>query len=509
MRDIQFDTVSGALTTHSASGYSPVHVSSSHTHPTTSSTGAGAVLSPAGHTHSHGRRLATGHAVHSAMVHGTHAPSAATSTTIPHVGSTSTTHSHTPSAFNPSSHAHGAVPTTSSTSMSHSGHTHSTTAGASPMPPHTVTPIPFTTSTIPTSTGAHSSGTHTVGSHMGAHTTGATTAGVSTVGSHIPHVSHSTTPVTGHGSIPHSATAGPTTTHGHNTHSIATSTTAHNVRYRFTVTAINFLGEGPASLQKDINMGTAVSMATTSFALIDLFAAPADLKVTHVTESSIGVSWVAEGQFMDAEFYNIYFAPMDVTDEDLVRVEQIDAPATEIVLTGLKSDTTYEIYVTSQDGAFISRPSETLVQATGEFYVDSNLEVPVAPEGLIAFEVSQDSCVLAWEYPEATLTGFVVSYTNKLTGKTNTKEVKINQMIIDVFEPDHSYEIKVAGVNQAGTGNYSESIEVHTLVLANPETPAAPEVFRVEDDLKVQWTAPHDGGASITSFSVNFKDGNG
>lgn len=332
-------------------------------------------------THTH-RRLSghgtTIHGVHTAHI-GTHAHGS-----DPHsAAAASLGHAHTTTGPNP--HSHG-VGSPTATAVGSTAHSHGTAA------PHVHGPIASSSAssgwgTTPTSVAASSHGAH-----------------------------------------PHSVGSATSTSHGH-VHATTTTVAASGTNmYRFTVTAINFLGEGPHSAQKDINTAGVVSFIAKNNVLIDLFSGPDNVKVTQITDTTIGVRWsTSSSKFMNTEFYNVYYKPQeeDVSDEELMLFERVSAPNNEVVLAGLLPDTTYEIFVTAQDGDFVSKPSDKLYQATGVI-MDSDVEVPEVLKNLLPFDIAHDSFVLAWDHPQAIVTDFVVTYKNMRTNETVSKEVETN-----------------------------------------------------------------------------------
>jgi hypothetical protein len=61
--------------------------------------------------------------------------------------------------------------------------------------------------------------------------------------------------------------------------------------------------------------------------------------------------------------------------------------------------------------------------------------------------------------------------------------------------------------NQHDYGFYSDEISV--LAAQMPNKPLAPTLQLVDDDLKVSWTAPFNGGSPITGYRIYLRKLNG
>ena len=101
---------------------------------------------------------------------------------------------------------------------------------------------------------------------------------------------------------------------------------------------------------------------------------------------------------------------------------------------------------------------------------------------MIDYRVSYDQSVGVWTYLQDQIT--VYTYTTALP-------------LIE----GNTYKFKVEARNAVGYSSYSDQIAI--LAAEIPGTPAAPTTTSVGPNILISWSAPDDGGTSISAYIVS------
>ena len=75
------------------------------------------------------------------------------------------------------------------------------------------------------------------------------------------------------------------------------------------------------------------------------------------------------------------------------------------------------------------------------------------------------------------------------------------------LHPGRTYTFKVEARNTVGYSEFSETISI--LFAQLPGTPQAPITTLVGEEIRIDWTAPDDGGAEITAYTVEIRHSDG
>ena len=172
-------------------------------------------------------------------------------------------------------------------------------------------------------------------------------------------------------------------------------------------------------------------------------------------------------------------------------------------ITGLTNGTSYHVRVRAANthGNGPWSPSATLKAG-----------LPAAPA---APSVTGGAAQLSvsWSAPSANgsaITDYDVRYREKATPApawtetADTSSSTTRTATITGLRDGMEYEVQVRAGSSVGDGPWSSSGSATTAAGA-PESPAAPTLTPGATQLAVNWTAPHDGGSSITGYDVEYK----
>ena len=220
----------------------------------------------------------------------------------------------------------------------------------------------------------------------------------------------------------------------------------------------------------------------------------------------------------NAQLTAIWTAPSDsgsaITDYDVRYSSDSGATWTETddttpstgttaTVTGLTNGTSYQVQVRAGNarGDGLWSPSATLKAG-----------LPAAPTAPgVTGGASQLS--VSWTAPAnhgSVITDYDVRYREKATPApdwTETDDTSPNTgttATITGLGNAREYEVQVRAGNSVGDGPWSTSGSA-TTAAGRPDAPAAPTLTPGTSRLAVAWTAPHDGGSTITGYDVQYK----
>uniref|UniRef100_A0A914DYB5 Neogenin n=1 Tax=Acrobeloides nanus TaxID=290746 RepID=A0A914DYB5_9BILA len=211
----------------------------------------------------------------------------------------------------------------------------------------------------------------------------------------------------------------------------------------------------------------------------------------------------------DAIRYKLFYLKSNADkDEEETQVFMVK---TSYTLHGMEKNTEYKIRVEAegQNGAGLS--SDTL-------NVRTLTDVPSSAPQNVRIENTQASSIsLTWQPPsEDEQNGFITGY--KIKYKTKKRGSKGNIVVVDGdpgkytlhgLEAGMGYTIRVAAINQNGTGPFSEWVEAETPNddLEENQVLGAPLALNVKpgpDSIHVTWEPPHHEGIMIRGYQIGW-----
>jgi hypothetical protein len=214
---------------------------------------------------------------------------------------------------------------------------------------------------------------------------------------------------------------------------------------------------------------------------------------------TIGTATTGNGQATIA-----FTAPADPGDASINSYTVTSSPdgitatgtSSPITITGLTNGTAYTFTVDATSDIGTSDPSTASNSVTPR-------TVPDAPTDLIATPQSH-AVQLSWTPPAsnggATITGYEIEdSTDGRTWLHDDNSVGTSDTIGNVTNGT-TYYFRVAAINLAGTGAWSES--ENTTPSTVPDAPTWASTVAGDGEADLTWNAPADGGAEITGYTV-------
>jgi len=262
--------------------------------------------------------------------------------------------------------------------------------------------------------------------------------------------------------------------------------------YTFTVTATNAVGTGPASSSSAAVVPATVPGAPTIGTATNVggvaFGSTPDAAITWTDPASNGGTAITG--------YTVTSSPAGGT------CTASGATATTCTITtGLAAGTAYTFTVTATNAAGTSTASAASNSIT-------SATVPGAPTSVTATSNANASSVVSWTAPGSggsAITGYTVTsspggFTCTTTGATSCT--------VSGLTNGTGYTFTVTATNSAGTGTASAASATATPAVA-PGAPTGVTVAPTSTttSVAVSWTAPSNGGAAITGYTVTSSPG--
>lgn len=296
--------------------------------------------------------------------------------------------------------------------------------------------------------------------------------------------------VTGYTVTPYIGTQAQPTTSATGTSAVVSGLT-NGTAYTFTVTATNVAGAGPASL------------ASAAVIPAGLPGEPSGVTATAANGAAT-VTWSAPTNTGGIALTGYVVTPfIDGTPQSAVTVTGAP-PATTATITELANGTAYTFTVTAANSVgqgAASAASAAVTPAT----------VPGAPTGVTAV-AGNAQATISWTAPAtsggAAITSYTVTpYAGSTAGTPKTVTDAGNGSTLGTtvtgLANNTAYTFVVAATNGVGTGAASAASAAVTPV--PPTVPGAPTAVTGtpgSTQVALTWTAPSDGGAQITRYTV-------
>ena len=258
--------------------------------------------------------------------------------------------------------------------------------------------------------------------------------------------------------------------------------------YTFTVTATNQAGTSPAS-----GASTAVIPATAPDAPTGVVA------TATATTTSTTVSWSAPANNGGANVtgYTVTASPSATAPAACVNTANLTC-----TFTGLTAKTSYTFTVTA------TNPAGTSVASAASAAITQG--APNAPTGVTAAATaSNTSATISWTAPAinggSSITGYTV--TSSPGGKTCTTTGTTSCTVAGLTTRT-AYTFTVTAANTNGTSPASAPSNAITVGTPGSPTGVTAAVTNASGAILVTWADPaNNGGASVTSYTVNYASG--
>ena len=270
-----------------------------------------------------------------------------------------------------------------------------------------------------------------------------------------------------------------------------TGLSAGETRY-YRVRAINEWGAGASSVP---------AFATTDASEP---GPPLNLVADAAGQRRIDLDWdpPAEDGGADITGYRIEVSPNGATWSDLVR--NTNATRTLYAHTGLNPGTTRYYRVSAINSVGTGTASDTAAATTAP-------DVPGVPTGLSAVANGTSRIDLEWEAPSddggSDVTGYRVEFAEQSSGPWRVLRSDTQSDATEYshtgLNPGTTRHYRVSAINDAGTGDPSESASATT----DPTIPDPPTGLSAAADgqsrIRLSWTAPaYDGGAPVSGYRI-------
>ncbi|XP_072027055.1 phosphatidylinositol phosphatase PTPRQ-like [Amphiura filiformis] len=260
--------------------------------------------------------------------------------------------------------------------------------------------------------------------------------------------------------------------------------------YDFTVAAVTMAGMGPRSTVTSITTGMIEpsSIATLTSPL---------LSTVRWDPPTAGLC-PAEEYLVEYELINKDQCE-DVTNSAIIMYGTVTD--TETTLTGLLPHSTYRVYVTARNSGGAAASQNIEIQTEEGEPTGSPLTVMIT-------NVGQRHLTFSWTEPECgDRNGDIVMYSYELTNNTNTvitHETSQTTVSISNLTPYVNYSFRIAAVNSAGHGPFSDVVMSQT----EEDVPPAPEELGASntdtDSITIEWLAPDPPHGVIIRYHIQY-----
>jgi predicted alpha-1,2-mannosidase len=180
--------------------------------------------------------------------------------------------------------------------------------------------------------------------------------------------------------------------------------------------------------------------------------------------------------------------------------------ATADAVSAALADSTAMLTAANATDAQYSAQADVLDGAIGDLELKAS-SAPDVPQAVSA-TASGTSLTVAWAAPTYDGNSAITGYTVQLEGGDPvTVGAATTSYTFTGLKKGQQYRATVKATNALGTSPASEYTAFVPIASSKPETPAKPGISVNGQAVTVTWTAPDDGGSTITGYTVQLSDG--
>ncbi|VBB33246.1 unnamed protein product, partial [Acanthocheilonema viteae] len=267
--------------------------------------------------------------------------------------------------------------------------------------------------------------------------------------------------------------------------------------YEITVSSVNVIGRGIASLPKEVQTNEAEPSSP-----------PRKVQARALSQSSILIRWEPpkkpNGRITG---YTIYYTNMEpTTPYSLWKIQEIKSDELIATIINLKSESIYYIRVQARNAKGLSPMSQPATVFTRQ-------GIPGQPASLTAKVLDSNRVQLTWEKPlhSYNVIGYSIHF-NASTGNSGelTLTIPVEKHIIDGLIPDTFYSFRIAAQSERGIGAFCADVTVKT----HPNVPiVSPKIILLKalssQSLFIRWKAPqlleYDQKDKIRNYLIRWR----
>ena len=257
----------------------------------------------------------------------------------------------------------------------------------------------------------------------------------------------------------------------------------------------------------DLNIGLddGTVLWSTGTAVSDPVSRPHPVRTISVTpgDRSLAVSWTAPGdggsRITGYEVSYIESQYVGCGDCGVV-ADVFTTTSLRATISGLTNGTSYTVYVRARNsvgvGLWVTNAAGTPV---------ASASVP-GKVGRPSVSAGDGSLSVSWSAPSdggSSITGYEVWYSPQTSSQSWTRTITARSVTLTGLSNGISYAVYVRAKNTIGSGSWSDAAAGTPVTSASvPGKVGRPSVSAGDGSLTVSWSAPSNGGATITSYGV-------
>ena len=257
----------------------------------------------------------------------------------------------------------------------------------------------------------------------------------------------------------------------------------------------------------DLNIGLddGTVLWSTDTAVSDPVSRPDPVRQISITpgDRSLAVSWSAPGDGGSAIIdYEVRYLESEYVGcaECDNEVWEITTTARRATLTGLTNGTSYAVYVRARNAVGLGFWS---TDAEGTPLASASVPGKVGRPSVTA---GDGRLTVSWSAPSdggSSITGYEVWYSPHTSSQSWTRTTTARSVTLTGLSNGISYAVYVRAKNTIGSGSWSDAAAGTPVASASvPGKVGRPSVTAGDGSLTVSWSAPSNGGATITSYGV-------
>ncbi|XP_052437936.1 phosphatidylinositol phosphatase PTPRQ isoform X2 [Carassius gibelio] len=243
-----------------------------------------------------------------------------------------------------------------------------------------------------------------------------------------------------------------------------------------------------------------ISGTAAAITICTVPASPVGLQVISVSPRAFSLHWLASpGCDMN---YLVQLRP----DHGNINITTTADSGVQAQVSSVTPGTSYTVTVNAVASSGFSSPVSRIL-------VTTNISLPAAPSKPEGERVGSTGILLSWRMPlplDSSIHSFVIRYKEMCpypdpTFTEVTKSLDIPETLLNTLTPGATYNIKVAAVNKAGVGPFSQSLYYKTAE-APPGLVSNLTAFAEDHtSVLVTWFLPVRINGLITKFAVKVK----